>query len=107
MINWMVAAANKAEEATQKPALIKEVDECVVSFLRARMDWGRVLAQLEAQLEGRAQEVENLQHYCQAPCQLRKAKRIKLQDDAGDDKVGKAEAKLTSLPSTSITEGLS
>lgn len=70
-----VAAARDADPAVKK-ACLREVDEAVVGFLRNRIEWGRLISALEAKLEGKAVEMENLQQYvrCQ-PGLGRKRKR--------------------------------
>jgi hypothetical protein len=49
--------------ASVKQQHYKEMDEFVVAFLRARVNWGRLITYLEAKLEGKAQEMETNQHY--------------------------------------------
>ena len=61
-------ASQKADKAASAPpaeqaAIKREMDEFVVNYLRNRVKWGRLLSYLEAELEGRAQELQAIQHY--------------------------------------------
>ena len=54
----------------------KELNEATMGFLRSHVEWGRSISYLEAKLEGRAAEMEGLQHYVRThPCLKRKRKR--------------------------------
>jgi hypothetical protein len=77
LISSVFHATSKAEQTTAEVASIKEIDDAVVAFLRARLEWGRNISFLEAKLEGKAKEMEVLQHYSRTqPCLgLRKRKR--------------------------------
>lgn len=75
----LVVAAQKAEKAAAEPKpskpQLKELDEQVVSLLRTRVDWSRLLSYLEAKLEGTAKETEVLQHYHRSQPRLESRKR--------------------------------
>lgn len=63
----------------EKKTAVREVEKVVVEFLRARVEWGRLISTLEAKLQGKAEEMENLQQYvrCQPALGMsRKRKRI-------------------------------
>ncbi|GAX16089.1 hypothetical protein FisN_20Hu234 [Fistulifera solaris] len=77
LISSVFHATSKAEQTTADVASIKEIDDAVVAFLRARLEWGRNISFLEAKFEGKAKEMEVLQHYSRTqPCLgLRKRKR--------------------------------
>lgn len=54
----------------------KELNEATVVFLRTHMEWGRSISYLEAKLQGKAAEMEALQHYVRShPSMGRKRKR--------------------------------
>jgi hypothetical protein len=73
-----VYASQKAEKAAADPseANMKEIDDAVVTFLKNRHEWSRLISYLEAKLEGKAKEMEILQHYHQSQPRFRKRKRV-------------------------------
>ena len=75
--NWLILVAQHAQkaEAGTDSASIKEMDEDIVNFLRAKRDWGRTISYLEAKLEGTAKEVETLQHYVRTQSKLGKKRK--------------------------------
>jgi hypothetical protein len=76
----VVVVSQKEEKAVAEPTKnsLKELDECVVGFLRTRVEWGRLISYLEAKLEGKAKEMEILQQYVRSQPSLgRKRKREK------------------------------
>lgn len=79
LISSVFNATAKAEQIATSTdvASVKEIDEAVVAFLRARLEWGRNISFLEAKLEGKAKEMEVLQHFVRTqPCLgTRKRKR--------------------------------
>ena len=97
LISSVFHATSKAEQLANAAdvASIKEIDDAVVAFLRARLEWGRNLSFLEAKLEGKAKEMEVLQHYSRTqPCLgFRKRKREKM------------ERKLSMISQTTQTSG--
>jgi hypothetical protein len=81
-----VVVSQKEEKAVADPnkATLKELDECVVGFLRTRVDWGRLVSYLEAKLEGKAKEMEILQNYVRSQPKLgRKRKREEKREEDG------------------------
>jgi hypothetical protein len=63
----------------------KEMDEFAVAFLRARVNWGRLITYLEAKLEGKAQEMETNQQYFRSMPKLgRQAHQRTLSETATD-----------------------
>jgi len=53
----------------------KELDEAVVLFLRARMEFHRLLSHVEAKLQGKAEEMESLETYLRTQPKVGKRKR--------------------------------
>ncbi|KAG7349465.1 hypothetical protein IV203_012062 [Nitzschia inconspicua] len=43
----------------------KQLDECVVTFLKARIEFLRLLNHIEAKIQGKAEEMESLETYIQ------------------------------------------
>jgi len=64
----------------------KETDDYVVNYLKQRVKWGKLVAYMEAELEGRSQELESIQQYtrtmpkCSRP---RKRQRLEEADHVG------------------------
>jgi hypothetical protein len=58
-----------------KRVTAKELDEAIISFLRNRQDWLRIVSHLESKLEGKAKENEVLHHYYTSMPQLYAKKR--------------------------------
>lgn len=56
------AASTLAPDVDPVP-IDRETDEYVVNYLRTRVKWGRLMAFLEAELEGRARELHSIQNY--------------------------------------------
>ena len=98
LANCLIMAAQKADKAataippaaedaaadatTTTIPLDRETDDYVVNYLKIRINWGRLLTYLEAELEGKAQEMQSLQHYYRSmPKCSRPRKRARLQDD--------------------------
>lgn len=75
------------------PPIDRETDEFVVTYLKTRVKWGRILSYLEAELEGRAQELQAIQHYHRTmPKCSRPRKRARLEE--GGEPGGAAAAGL-------------
>jgi hypothetical protein len=74
--------SQKEEKAVADPnkATLKELDECVVGFLRMRVDWGRLVSYLEAKLEGKAKEMEILQNYVRSQPKLGRKRKQREED---------------------------
>ena len=91
MANWFVGATHRAEKAAAEPTktTLKELDEYVVSFLRARLEWGRLVSYLEAKLEGKEKEIATLQHYVRSQPTLGSRKR-KREEEKQDEENKKA-----------------
>jgi hypothetical protein len=83
----VVVVSQKEEKAVADPnkATLKELDECVVGFLRTRVDWGRLVSYLEAKLEGKAKEMEILQQYVRSQPKLAVRKRKREEDVKAPD----------------------
>jgi hypothetical protein len=62
-----LAAASAAPESpdakNHQKAALKELEESVVSLLHNRVEYNRLVSHLEAKLQGREEEMANLQHY--------------------------------------------
>lgn len=78
----MALVTGKAEKVaaaadTDREAAMKELNEATIAFLRNHVDWGRSISYMEAKLEGKAAEMEAMQHYLRThPSMGRKRKRI-------------------------------
>ena len=68
----------KAEKAALEPTQIncKELNDCVVTFLRTRVEWHRLLGNVQAKLQGQAQEREALEGFVRTQPRLGKRKRL-------------------------------
>ena len=79
----VVLAVVQISNKTQKVASdgsresVRELSEATIQLLRQRHEWSRSIAYLEAKLQGKAAEMEALQHYvrCQPKIGGRKRKR--------------------------------
>ena len=71
------AAATAAEQKDQPTfqSQSKELDKSLVHFLKYRIDWHRLISQVEAKLQGKAQEREALETYVRTQPKLGKRKR--------------------------------
>lgn len=67
----------KAEKAAVEPTQMncKELNDCVVSFLRTRVEWHRLLGNVQAKFQGQAQEREALEGFVRTQPRLGKRKR--------------------------------
>ena len=76
-------STQKAEKAatSEQPSRenLKELNDAVVTFLRARMEWGRQISHIEAKLQGKAQENETMD--CYLRCQPRLGRKRKRQEE--------------------------
>lgn len=83
MASSIVNAFQKAEKASNENTResLKELDDSVVTFIRARMDLHRWISMVEANLQGKAQEREALENYVRSKPRLGKRKR----DDVGEE----------------------
>lgn len=69
---------------TDREAAMKELNEATIGFLRHHVDWGRSITYMEAKLEGKAAELESMQHYLRThPSMGRKRKRVE-ENQKGD-----------------------
>jgi hypothetical protein len=60
-----------------REAAMKELKEASIGFLRNYVDWGRSILYIEAKLDGKAAEMESMQHYLRThPSLGRKRKRV-------------------------------
>ena len=79
-----VGCFSKAEKASQETTRehIKELDDSVLTFIRFRMEWIRLLSHVQAKLQGKQQEMEALECYIRTQPRLgRKRKRLATPDD--------------------------
>jgi hypothetical protein len=79
MASSIVNCFQKAEKADKETSSknCKELDESVVTFLRTRMEWHRLISHVEAKLQDKAQEMEALETYTRTQPRLgKKQKRI-------------------------------
>lgn len=96
LANCLIMAAQKADRAAASSSgsvvgenssavvpLDRETDEYICNYLKIRVNWGRLLTYLEAELEGKAQEIQSLQHYYRSmpKCSTtRPTKRARVED---------------------------
>jgi hypothetical protein len=70
-----VASTPDSNPATNDAAM-KDLNDATIGFLRNHVEWGRSISYIEAKLEGKAAEMEALQHYLRShPSMGRKRKR--------------------------------
>jgi hypothetical protein len=70
-----VASSQDGNSSTNDSA-IKDLNDATIGFLRNHVEWGRSISYIEAKLEGKAAEMEALQHYLRShPSMGRKRKR--------------------------------
>lgn len=77
-VSLVTSKAEKVATATdtEREAAMKELSEATIGFLRYHVDWGRTITHMEAKLEGKAAELEWMQHYLRTqPSMGRKRKR--------------------------------
>lgn len=75
--------AEKAGENSTQPNC-RELEESVVTFLKKRIEFHRVLGNVEAKLQGKAQEREALEGYVRTQPRLGKRKRHYEQQTAAE-----------------------
>lgn len=77
LLSSLASCMSKAEKAgaDSTQANCRELNESVVSFLRTRMEWHRLIGHVEAKLQGKAQEMEALEGYVRTQPRLGKRKR--------------------------------
>jgi len=101
----VVQVSNKAEKvAAQETAdreTVKELNEATVRLLGSRLEWSRSISHLEAELEGKAAEMEALQQYVRCQPKIGKRKRGAGGAEAVvDDSAATATAEDSSLTTT-------
>lgn len=70
-----VASTPDSNSASNDMAM-KDLNDATIGFLRNHVEWGRSISYIEAKLEGKAAEMEALQHYLRShPSMGRKRKR--------------------------------
>jgi hypothetical protein len=80
----VVASSAADSNLAAKDAAIKELNEATIGFLRNHVEWGRSISYIEAKLEGKAAEMEALQHYLRShPSMGRKRKRLENSSENG------------------------
>ena len=57
------ASTNTTTAADMKQKTKRELEECIVLFLRTRREFHRLLSHVEAKLQGKAEEMESLETY--------------------------------------------
>jgi hypothetical protein len=72
------AAKNKNQPDFQSQ--VKELDKTVIHFLKYRIEYHRTISQIEAKLQGKAQEREALETYVRTQPRLGKRKRLETED---------------------------
>ena len=96
LANCLIMAAQKADKAAAAttdsavvvPPVDRETDEYICNYLKVRLNWGRLLTYLEAELEGKAQEIQSLQHYYRSmPKCSRPRKRARVDQQDGETAV--------------------
>jgi hypothetical protein len=79
-------STQKAEKAAavEQPTRenLKELNDAVVTFLRARMEWGRQISYIEAKLQGKAQENETMDCYLRCQPRLGRKRKRHTQEEA-------------------------
>ena len=73
----VIAVASAPESnPSANDAAMKDLNDATIGFLRNHVEWGRSISYIEAKLEGKAAEMEALQHYLRLhPSMGRKRKR--------------------------------
>lgn len=95
-----------SSSTTNNIPMDRETDDYIVNYLKIRINCGKMLTYLEAELEGKAQEMQSLQHYQRTmPKCSRPKKRARLNEDKANAKGTQAEsvAAAESLPLTPTT----
>lgn len=77
LLSSVANCLTKAEKAAAEPTQThcKELNDGVVTFLRTRVEWHRLLGNVQAKLQGQAQEREALEGYVRTQPRLGKRKR--------------------------------
>eukprot|EP00429_Kryptoperidinium_foliaceum_P005229 CAMPEP_0176008928 /NCGR_PEP_ID=MMETSP0120_2-20121206/3991_1 /TAXON_ID=160619 /ORGANISM="Kryptoperidinium foliaceum, Strain CCMP 1326" /LENGTH=160 /DNA_ID=CAMNT_0017341715 /DNA_START=130 /DNA_END=612 /DNA_ORIENTATION=+ len=77
LVSSMANSLHKAEKAGADSSQenCRELNDSVVTFLRTRMEYHRILGNVEAKLQGREQEREALEGYVRTQPKLGKRKR--------------------------------
>lgn len=100
-VTAIIAKAEKVASADSKdPDAAKELNEATLGILRNHLEWGRTISYLVAKLEGKAAEMESLQHYVRShPSMGRKRKH----HDGSHAPAVAGDEKLTSALSSNIS----
>ena len=80
--NGLNKAEKAADSSTQENC--RELEEALVTFLRSRIEFHRVLGNVEAKLQGKAEEREALEGYVRTQPRLGKRKRQYEQQSSAD-----------------------
>lgn len=89
MAHYLVHIASLAEHNNPK------LDEITRHFLRNRLEWGKSLSYLEAKMEGKVEEMEQLQHYVRTHATLGRTGKRKR--NATEEDASPANAKVPSI----------
>jgi hypothetical protein len=73
IVGFFQKAEKTAKETTKENC--KELDDAVLVYLRARMEWHRLISHVEAKLQGKAQEMEALENYVRTQPRLGKKRK--------------------------------
>ena len=72
----VAVASSPDSNPSTNDAAMKDLNDATIGFLRNHVEWGRSISYIEAKLEGKAAEMEALQHYLRShPSMSRKRKR--------------------------------
>lgn len=76
----VVAVASAPDcNTSSNDAAMKDLNDATIGFLRNHVEWGRSISYIEAKLEGKAAEMEAMQHYLRShPSMGRKRKRAEV-----------------------------
>lgn len=71
----VVVASSPDSNPSTNEAAMKDLNDATIGFLRNQVEWGRSISYIEAKLEGKAAEMDALQHYLRShPSMGRKRK---------------------------------
>jgi hypothetical protein len=82
--------------------LFREVDDSIVVFLKARMEFHRLISHVEAKLQGKAEEMESLETYVRTQPKLGSYKKRKHRHEEEQQQEVKSEGS-TTTPKESTT----
>ena len=86
----LVSVTSKAEKVaadSNNRDLQNELNDATKTFLYNRIEWGKTISYLEAELEGKAAETESLQHFVRTHPSMGKSRKRKREADAASSKI--------------------